>query len=334
MPPERPGLPWPPGARVPGREVVIRVAEQAQDQQGGVDGTGLLADRVIVLTGAAAGLGRGYVEPLVRQGATLVLNDVDEPGLAEAEAEARALGAPVVSVPGSVTDWDVANRLVETAVEKFGRLDALVNNAGWHYVSPSHEDTPERIRRMLEINVMGSMFPGVAALRYFVESGRPGNILNVTSGALSGLPYVAAYAASKGAVASLTYAWATEYRDRGIRVNALAPTAYTQQVMNTETVRSSVVHWGPEKIAPLTVFLLSDLSRHVTGQVVRMWGDDLHLYAHPHAVAPFLSSPQWTPERIAEAFRSDLDANLQVYGRDMKEYVPFPGEPAASETTS
>jgi NAD(P)-dependent dehydrogenase (short-subunit alcohol dehydrogenase family) len=228
-----------------------------------------------------------------------------------------------VSVPGSVTDWDVANRLIDVAVETFGKLDALVNNAGWHYVSPSHEDTPDRMRQMMDVNVLGSMYPGTAALRYFVESGQPGNILNVTSGALAGLPYVAAYAASKGAVASFTYAWASEYRDRGIRVNALAPTAYTQQVMNTETVRSSVVHWGPEKIAPLTVFLLSDLSSHVTGQVVRMWGDDLHLYAHPHAVAPFLSDTDWTPQSIAEAFRSDIDANLQVYGRDMKEYIPF-----------
>jgi NAD(P)-dependent dehydrogenase (short-subunit alcohol dehydrogenase family) len=301
------------------------LAEQAQRESGGADGTGLLSGRVIVLTGAAAGLGRGYVEPLVRQGALLVLNDIDETGLAEAEAAARELGASVVSVAGSVADWDVANSLVEAAVENFGGLDALVNNAGWHYVSPSHEDTPERIRQMMDTNVIGSMFPGVAALRYFVESGRPGNILNVTSGALSGLPYVAAYAASKGAVASFTYAWAMEYRDRGIRVNALAPTAYTQQVMNTETVRSSVVHWGPEKIAPLTVYLLSDLSAHVTGQVVRMWGDDLHLYAHPHAIAPLLSNTEWTPERIAAAFRSDLDASLQVYARDMTEYVPFTG---------
>jgi len=308
---------------------VIGVAEPAQDGQDGAAGTGLLSGRVIVLTGAAAGLGRGYVEPLVRQGATLVLNDIDEAGLAEAEAEARRLGAPVASVAGSVTDWDVANSLVGTAVKQFGRLDALVNNAGWHYVSPSHEDTPERIRQMMDINVVGSMFPGVAALRYFVESGRPGNILNVTSGALSGLPYVAAYAASKGAVASFTYAWAAEYRDRGIRVNALAPTAYTQQVKNTETMRSSVVHWGPEKIAPLTIFLLSDLSRHVTGQVVRMWGDDLHLYAHPHAVGPFLSNTEWTPARIAAAFRSDIDPQLQVYARDMTEYVPFTGGPAA-----
>lgn len=306
------------------------MAEQAPREDAGADRTGLLSGRVIVLTGAAAGLGRGYVEPLVREGAILVLNDIDEAGLAEAEAEARSLGAPVVSVAGSVSDWTVANSLIDSAVERFGRLDALVNNAGWHYVSPSHEDTPDRIRQMMETNVIGSMFPGVAALRYFVESGRPGNILNVTSGGLSGLPYVAAYAASKGAVASFTYAWATEYRDRGIRVNALAPTAYTQQVMNTETVRSSVVHWGPEKVAPLTIYLLSDLSRHVTGQVVRMWGDDLHLYAHPHAVAPFLSNTGWTPERIAEAFRTELDANLQVYARDMTEYVPFTGESVGS----
>jgi hypothetical protein len=173
------------------------------------------------------------------------------------------------------------------------------------------------------------MYPGVAALRHMVQAGSGGTILNVTSGAACGMPGVAGYSASKGAVSSLTYAWAAEFRDQGIRVNALAPAAYTRQVQNTMAVRESPVVWGPEKIAPLVVYLLSDLSADITGQVVRLWGDDLHLVSHPHPMPPWLSDENWTPAGIDEAFRESLRAHLQPYARDMTEYVPFPGRVAA-----
>jgi NAD(P)-dependent dehydrogenase (short-subunit alcohol dehydrogenase family) len=294
----------------------------------GAGGEGLLAGRVVVVTGAADGLGRGYLAPLAREGASLLLNDLNGAGLADAEAEARALGASVATVEGSVADWDVAMRLVETATASFGRLDALVNNAGIHYVSPSEDDAPERMREMVEVNVLGTMYPGTAVLRHLMQTGTKGVILNVTSGAALGLPLVASYAASKGAVSSLTYAWASEFRERGIRVNALAPTAYTRQVQNTLAVRPSPVVWGPEKIAPLVVYLLSDLSSDVTGQVVRLWGDDLHLVSHPHAMSPRLSNGNWTTQSIAAAFRETLAEHLQPYGRDMTEYAPVVGATA------
>jgi NAD(P)-dependent dehydrogenase (short-subunit alcohol dehydrogenase family) len=290
--------------------------------------SGLLRDRVVVVTGAADGLGRAYLGPLAREGASLLLNDINGEGLADAEAEVRGLGTPVTSVQGSVADWGTATRLVETAAEAFGRLDALVNNAGTHYVTPSQDDTPDRMREMVEVNILGTMYPGVAALRHMVQAGSGGTILNVTSGAACGMPGVAGYSASKGAVSSLTYAWAAEFRDQGIRVNALAPAAYTRQVQNTMEVRESPVVWGPEKIAPLVVYLLSDLAGDITGQVVRLWGDDLHLVSHPHPKPPWLSDGNWTPESIDAAFRDHLRAHLEPYARDMTEYLPFPA-PAA-----
>jgi NAD(P)-dependent dehydrogenase (short-subunit alcohol dehydrogenase family) len=291
---------------------------------------GVLSGRVVVVTGVADGLGRAYLEPLARAGASLVLNDINGAGLTAAEAAVRELGTPVASVHGSVTDWGVATRLVETAVQAFGGLDALVNNAGTHYVTPSQDDTPDRMRDMVEVNILGTMYPGVAVLRYLTETGRPGTILNVTSGAACGMPFVASYSASKGAVSSLTYAWAAEFRDQGIRVNALAPAAYTRQVQNTMEVRHSPVVWGPEKIAPLVVYLLSDLSGDITGQVVRLWGDDLHLVSHPHPKPPWLSDGNWTTDSLDAAFRDTLRAHLEPYSRDMTEYVPFPGSGAVA----
>jgi NAD(P)-dependent dehydrogenase (short-subunit alcohol dehydrogenase family) len=287
-------------------------------------GAGRLAGKVVVLTGAAEGLGRAYLEPLAREGAALVINDINEPGLAEAEAFLRGLGAPVAAVPGSVTDWRTATSLVETALDAFGKLDALVNNAAVHYVTASEDDDPDLMRNMVEVNVLGTLYPGVAALKYFTRAGVKGNILNMSPGAASGLPKVASYAASKGAVSTLTFTWAEEFRDRGIRVNALAPAALTQQVRNTMQHRSSPVQWSPDKIPPIVVYFLSDLSRHITGQVVRLWGEELYLVSHPRKIPPLLMDASWTVEGIDAAFREHLNAELQPYSRDMARYVPMP----------
>jgi NAD(P)-dependent dehydrogenase (short-subunit alcohol dehydrogenase family) len=285
----------------------------------------LLAGRVVVLTGAAEGLGRAFVVPLLQQGALLVLNDIKVAGLEAAVAEARALGGAVAWVPGNVADWNIATKMIETAMKTFGRVDALINNAAIHYVTPSQDDTPQRMREIVEVNVLGTLFPGVAALREMVATGKGGVILNVGSGAAMGLPFVASYAASKGAIPSLTYAWAQELRDRGIRVNCLAPTALTQQVRNTMEFRPSAVVWGPEKTAPLVIYLLSDLSRNITGQVIRLWGDDLHLVSHPQAIRPSPRNEAWTIDSLDAAFREQLHDQLQPYGRDMDKYIPFPG---------
>jgi len=290
---------------------------------------GLLAGRVVAITGVAEGLGRAYLGPLARAGASLVINDNNLAGLAEAEAEVRAMGAPVTSVPGSVTDWEVGVRLVDTAVKAFGKLDALVNNAAAHYVSASQDDTPEAMREMVDVNVLGTLYPGVCALKYFTEAGVPGVILNSSSGAASGLPKVASYAASKGAVSTVTWVWADEFRDRGIRVNALAPAALTQQVRNTLQHRDSPVKWPPEKIAPIVVYLLSDLAKHITGQVIRLWGEELFLTSHPRKLQPVLTDSDWTVEKLDAAFRDHLDAHLQPYHRDMTAYVPMPTRPPA-----
>ncbi|MDA8044385.1 MAG: SDR family NAD(P)-dependent oxidoreductase [Actinomycetota bacterium] len=285
----------------------------------------LLEDRVIIVTGVGAGLGRAYSLDLSRHGALLVLNDIDEEGLAETDRQIRARGGRAVARVGSVCDWDHATSLVDTAVASSGRLDGIVNNAGIHYVVPSVHDTPERMRQVMETNVLGTQYTGTAAIRHMVASGRGGVVLNVSSGAASGMASIASYSASKGAVASLTWSWALELREDGVRVNAIDPAAYTVQVEHTMAVRPSPVTWSPDRIAPLATYLVSDLSASVTGQVVRRWGDDLHLMSHHGPMAPWLSDPGWTVEKLDRAFRTELSDHLQSYGRDMRKYVPFPG---------
>ena len=281
-----------------------------------------LEGRSVIITGAGRGLGRAYARAVADAGARVIVNDVNRDLLGEVWEELRAAGVDCERSLGSVAEWEEAGAMVDLCVRTFGGVDCLVNNAGIHYVTPSEADTPEQMREMVDVNVLGTLYPGVHAIRRMLTQGR-GVILNVSSGASMGLPGVASYAASKGAVLSATWTWATEFRDRGIRVNAIHPAAHTVMVDHTLAVRPSVVTWPPEKVAPLVVFLLSDRSRHITGQVVRMWGDDLHLTSHHHPIEPLLHNENWTVESIEGAFTGVSNQQLQIYGRDMTEYLPF-----------
>jgi NAD(P)-dependent dehydrogenase (short-subunit alcohol dehydrogenase family) len=281
-----------------------------------------LDGRSVIVTGAGRGLGRAYARAVAEAGARVVVNDIDPDLLSAVHQELEAIGADCRPSLGSVSDWEAAGRMIEVCESAFGRVDCLVNNAGQHYVAPAEEDTPERMRGVVEVNVLGTLFAGVHAIRRMLV-GRGGVILNVCSGAASGLPGMATYGASKGAVASVTWTWAEELRGRGIRVNAIEPAALTAMVETTRQSRPSPVTWPPEKIAPLVVFLLSDRSRHITGQVVRLWGDDLQLTSHHHPMPPILCDNHWTAEKIEDAFAAHLNQELQVYGRDMTDYIPF-----------
>jgi NAD(P)-dependent dehydrogenase (short-subunit alcohol dehydrogenase family) len=152
---------------------------------------------------------------------------------------------------------------------------------------------------------------------------RGGVIVNVTSGAASGLSLMATYGATKGAIAALTWNLANELKELGIRVNAISPAAQTAMVATTRQVRPSTVTWGPELMAPLVVFLLSDLSHDITGQVVKLWGTELQLVRHHGPIPPVITRDVWTPAEFAAVFATDLRDRLQPYQRDMEGYVPF-----------
>jgi hypothetical protein len=131
---------------------------------------------------------------------------------------------------------------------------------------------------------------------------------------------VASYGAAKGAVSSLTYSWAIDLAAHGIRCNAISATAMTRMVEHTLEHRSSPVDWPPEAMAPLVVYLLSDLSRGITGQLIRLWGNDLHLIGHPAPVPPSVSLDKVTVDQLDAAFREKLRPHLQPFSRDMSRY--------------
>lgn len=271
-----------------------------------------LAGRVVVVTGAGRGLGRAYAEDAGRAGAAVVVNDID---LDEARAVAAALPRAVAS-GHDISDPAQVDALIALARERYGRIDGLVNNAGLYYEATPWEDDPERIRRLLDVNVGGSLLCTAAAARVFHAQGEGGAIVNATSGALFGFPTTSTYSASKGAIASLTLCTAIDLAEIGVRVNAVAPVAATRLTLAARAGRrftpdgarsaplQGIESRTPDRIAPLVTFLLSPLSDPIAGALYRFDGVRLSriAFADPAGVGP-VRRDAWDLDGVIAAFR-------------------------------
>jgi NAD(P)-dependent dehydrogenase (short-subunit alcohol dehydrogenase family) len=282
--------------------------------------TPVLDGRAVIVTGAGQGLGRAYAIELAERGACVVVNDVD-PRLAEEVADQIAgQGGNAVAAKGSVANWDDAAALSDIAMQAFGRLDGLVNNAGVFHLARADEEDESLVRQAVDVNLLGAMFCGIHAIRTMIGCGNGGSIVNVSSGYQSGVATGGCYAATKGAVASLTYSWALEGHRHGIRVNAIAPLARTRMTqyaldrLRTTGERSAVPASNPpESVAPLVALLLAEGTR-VTGQVIRFDGRTLAVVGHPGKLEGVVEHDAWTIEQIDEALRGTLKESMQPVG--------------------
>ncbi|MGC7097794.1 SDR family NAD(P)-dependent oxidoreductase [Amycolatopsis lurida] len=267
---------------------------------------GVLEGKAVVITGAGRGLGREYALHAAAAGAAVVVNDVDPEPAGEVAALITEAGGKAAVSTHSVADAEQATAMVGVCVRAFGTIDGLVSNAGLNYQVAPWDDDPARVRELVEVNVLGSMFAGMAAMRVMCERGS-GVIVNVASGALLGKRGGAAYSASKGAVASLTYSWAADLAELGIRVNAISPLAWTRMVEADRVERARLSRdLTPDLAAPLVTFLLSDLSAGITGQLIRLRGEKLHLVRQHAVKEPVLTRPRWDVEDFAAAFAGEL----------------------------
>ena len=282
-----------------------------------------LEGKRIVVTGAGQGLGRAYAEEIAREGGSVLVNDADAANCTSVVAGIRSAGGTVAGSRRLGVRLGRVRGDHCACVEAFGGIDGLVNNAGLHAVNRFTEEDPDFARRMVEVNVLGGIYMSSHAARQMESQKSGGVIVNVTSGAASGLSMMATYGATKGALAALTWNLANELKELGIRVNAISPAAQTAMVATTRQVRPSTVTWGPELMAPLVVFLLSDLSADITGQIVKLWGTELQLVRHHGPIPPAIIRDVWTPAAFKEAFANELRDKLQPYQRDMEGYVPF-----------
>ncbi|WP_434450551.1 SDR family NAD(P)-dependent oxidoreductase [Lentzea sp. E54] len=279
---------------------------------------GILDGKAVVITGAGRGLGEAYAMHAALAGASVVVNDNDG-DLAEQVAEhIRGYGGRAVASTHTVADPSEAAKIVDLCVDEFGRIDGLVNNAGLNYETAPWEDDPETIRNVVEVNVLGVIYVGIAAMRAMRSSGG-GSIINISSGASFGQRKLATYSATKGAVASLSYSWALDLESEGIRVNAVCPVAHTRMVWKSErSLRAIPADRTPGKVAPLVLFLLSDRAEGITGQVVRCNGRQLHIVGQPYFKQPILESDNWDTTSVERAFTGVLQAHLEPYGLEKR----------------
>jgi len=273
--------------------------------------SGVLDGKVVIVTGAGRGLGRAYAHDIAREGAVVFVNDVDAEAATTVADEVRGAGGEAVAATASVSDWAEASSIVERAQREFGRIDGLVNNAGLHWMGPSWKQDERQIRDIVEANVLGALFIGTLVSRVMVEQ-QSGAIVNATSSAQMGIPELATYGATKGALASLTYGWALDLGPQGIRVNAFSPSAVTRMV---DPERVPTGHLGePSSNAPVVSYLLSDLAQHVNGQVVQWRQGALVIVGHPHLTTHEVRRDSWTARSVADEFGPVLAAHSQPVG--------------------
>lgn len=297
----------------------------------------LLDGKAVVVTGAGRGLGEAFAVHVAHAGGSVVVNDIDGELAEQTAANIRAHGGRAVASAHTVADPAQAQAIIDLCVEEFGAIHGLVNNAGLNYEAMPWEDDADQVRELVEVNVLGVMYTGMAAVKAMMKQAAGGSIVNISSGASLGQRKLGVYAASKGAVASLTYSWALDLEDVGIRVNAVCPLAHTRMVWKSErSLRNCPPDRTPSRIAPVVLFLLGEGSLGITGQMVRCNGPQLHLMGQPFFKAPILERPMWDTDTVQRAFDEVFSAHLENYGLEkrvppkLRQWTDTPSAPLRS----
>ena len=299
---------------------------------------GICEGRIVIVTGAGRGIGRGHALEFARQGAKVVVNDLGaesdgtggSSGPAGEVVEAiRSMGGEAVVNGDDVADWAGAQRLVQTAVDTFGGLDVLVNNAGFlrdrMVVSTSEEEWDAVIR----VHLKGHFAPTRFAAAYWREQQKngtavDGRVINTSSGAgLMGSVGQGAYSAAKAGIAGLTMVESAELSRYGVTANAIAPAARTRM---TEAVFADTMAapsadafdaMAPENIAPLVVWLGSADSAGVTGRVFEVEGGVISVADGWQHGPREDKGARWDPEEVGAVVRrllTDAPAPTPAYG--------------------
>ena len=289
---------------------------------------GLLDGRVVIVTGAGGGIGREHALAFAAEGARVVVNDIGV-GLDGSPAgggsaaqnvvdEIGAAGGEAVANGSNVADWNQAAALIQQAIDTYGDLHVLVNNAGIVRDRMFANATEEEFDAVTAVHLKGHFATMKHAAAYWRAKSKAGEtvdarIINTSSGAgLQGSVGQSNYSAAKGGIAALTLVQAAELARYGVTVNALAPAARTSM---TESAMPDVVKkpddggfdaWAPENVAPLVVWLGSSLSRDVTGQIIESQGGRLSLGDGWRTGVTRDKGAQWQPEEVGVAMSQIL----------------------------
>ncbi|ASC68854.1 SDR family oxidoreductase [Achromobacter denitrificans] len=299
----------------------------------------MLEGKVVVVTGAANGIGRAAAVALAAQGARVVVNDLNvsldgtsasQSTASQVVEEIRAAGGTAIANGDSVAEYASAKRIIEAAADTYGRVDAVVNNAGIVRDKMFHRLTPEDFDAVVKVHLYGCFNLSHAAAGHFREQGG-GSLINMTSNsAVIGNRGQANYCAAKLGIVGLSKAMALDMAAFNVRSNCIAPLAWSRM---TETIPAKteeqarhvekIRRMGPETIAPLICYLASDASSEVSGQVFAIRLNEIFLMSQSRPVRSVHRSDGWTAQSIAEhgmaALRASfmpLDTSAQVFAWD------------------
>ncbi|KAB8190849.1 SDR family NAD(P)-dependent oxidoreductase [Nonomuraea phyllanthi] len=272
--------------------------------------SGIVEGRVVIVTGAGRGIGRGHALEFARQGAKVVVNDlgaeVDGTGTsgaaAEVVAEIEAMGGQAIVNGEDVSDFEGAERLVRAAVEHFGGLDVLVNNAGILRDRMLVNMTADEWDAVIRVHLRGTFAPLRHAAAYWRARSKAGEpvdarIINTTSSSgIYGNPGQGNYGAAKAGIAGLTVIAARELERYGVTVNAVAPAALTRMTANL--MPAGATGADPDDIAPLVVWLASAEARAITGRVFNVRAGVISVAEGWHAGPGVDKGSRWDPAEL------------------------------------
>ena len=270
---------------------------------------GLLDGRVAIVTGAGRGIGRGEALELARAGARVVVNELDADAGQAVVDEIAAAGGEAVLDAGDCSEDDTARALVARAVDTWGRLDALVNNAGILRDRTVAKMSVDEWDAVVKVHLRGHFLPTHYACAYWKDAGTGGRIVcTASSSGLLGNFGQANYGAAKAGIAAFSTIVAMEMARYGVRCNAIAPAARTRMTESaygafkdlSADEEESFDFWHPDNVAPLVAYLCSEAAGTISGKVFGVQGDAVELYQPFTSVAVIQNhDTRFTPEGIA-----------------------------------
>lgn len=285
----------------------------------------MLENKVALITGAGRGIGREMALMMAAHGAKIVVND---PGVSlegndetagpanEVVRDIKAAGGEAVADYGSVSDSAAAKAMVARAVDTFGRIDVVVNNAGILRDVIFHKMTEEDWDSVIKVHLYGSFYVSRAAAEHFRKQ-ESGTFIHMTStSGLVGNPGQANYSAAKMGIIGLSKSLALDMAKFNVRSNCISPFAWSRMIgsiPNTpdqEERLKSLRMLTPDKIAPVAVFLASDDSKEVNGQIFAVRGNEIFLMSQPRPLRSVHRSEGWTPETLRDHMLPTLKSSF------------------------